>query len=278
MRTKIGLALVGVIGLAVGVGLAWAEKAAPPGMVKVPAGEFIMGMSADDGFKECKKFYGDKCKRDLFTNEEPVHKVYLDAYLIDKYEVTQGEYDKCLAAGKCRANEKYDGFTGPRQPVVGVSWEDARSYCSWAKKRLPTEAEWEKAARGADKRMYPWGNEFDGKKANFCDRNFAPNGVGKDWDDGYKFTAPVGSYPSGASPYGVLDMAGNAREWVADWFQEDYYSHSPARNPHGPDTGTSRVLRGGSWITNPYDLRVSGRYWTVPVLRLDDFGFRCAGD
>ena len=283
MRAKIALVLVGVIGLAVGVGFACTkdapkEKPAPAGMVSVPAGEFIVGMSADDGFKECQKFYGDKCQRERFTDEEPAHKVYLDAYYIDKYEVTQEEYDRCVAAGKCKANLKYDGFTGPRQPVVGVTWDDAKSYCSWAGRRLPTEAEWEKAVRGTDGRMYPWGNKFDGKRANFCDKNCQDAEALKDWDDGYAFTAPVGSYPAGASPYGALDMAGNVWEWVADWYQEDYYRQSPERNPRGPDTGSSRVLRGGSWYNSTFLLRMADRDNDFPAYQGNGVGFRCAGD
>jgi eukaryotic-like serine/threonine-protein kinase len=272
MRMKLGLALVGVMGLAVAVGLACAqeapkdkaakEKAVPPSMVAVPAGEFIMGMSADDCLNECRKFLGDKCGNGYrFKPEGPVHKVYLDAFYIDKTEVPQADYNRCVAAGKCQANHKYDGVTPPRQPVVGVTWDDARSYCSWTGKRLPTEAEWEKAARGTDGRMYPWGNEFDGKKANYLVE---------------AKTAPVGSYPSGASPYGALDMAGNAREWVADWYQEDYYRQSPERNPKGPDDGEYRVMRGGRWT--PYELRVSNRTLQYPPLQYDDLGFRCAGD
>jgi len=290
MRTKIQSVLVGAIGLAVVVGLASAqdapkttkEKPVPPGMVPVPAGEFTMGMSADDALKECRKFFGDKCGNgdgEMFKNAAPVHKVYLDAFFIDKTEVPQEDYDKCVAAGKCKANQKSDGFTGPRQPVVGVTWEDARSYCSWAGKRLPTEAEWEKAARGTDGRMYPWGNEFDGKKANFCDKNCEFGWALKNWDDGYAKTASVGSYPSGASPYGALDMAGNAWEWVGDWYQGDYYSNSPARNPKGPDTGRFRDLRGGGWGGSADDLRVSSRGADGnPTSRDGTVGFRCAGD
>ena len=300
MKTKMGLTLAVLIGLAACVGLAWAqkppeEKTVPPGMVLVPAGEFTMGMSADDAAKECKKLHGEQCNKKEFIldpkNMEPPHKVYLDAYYIDKNEVTQAEYDKCVFAGKCQSNRNLLRFplpmqlllTRPRQPVIEVTWDDAQSYCSWAGKRLPTEAEWEKAARGTDGRMYPWGNEFDGKKANFCDKNckkfFKNNDWAlNNWDDGYMFTAPVGSYPAGASPYGALDMAGNVSEWVADMYQRDYYSKSPEKNPKGPDGGTGCVFRGGDWIAGANYLRVTGRYGDEPGYHYGHIGFRCARD
>ena len=157
--------------------------------------------------------------------------------------VTQAEYNECVSSGKCSANQKYDGFTGDRQPVVGVNWNDARTYCEWAGKRLPTEAEWEKAARGTDGRIYPWGNTIDPTRANYAD-----SGIGK--------TSKVGSYPSGASPYGALDMAGNAWEWVADWHDKNYYRNSPSKNPQGPDSGKYRVLRAAAGTTM---LGISGR-------------------
>ncbi len=214
-------------------------------MVKVPAGEFTMGSNSGG------------------SDEKPVHRVYLDEFHIDKYEVTNEQYNQCVSAGPCSPNEKFGGFTDPKQPVVGVDWNQASTFCSWAGKRLPTEAEWEKAARGTDGRTYPWGEGIDCTKANYS-------------KCGHKKTKPVGSYPSGASPYGAMDMAGNVWEWVADWYDANYYNGNPNRNPTGPSSGKYRVLRGGSWIYDPNLLRSSDRNWYDPDYRLGTLGFRCA--
>jgi hypothetical protein len=191
-------------------------------MVRIPEGEFWMG--SDDGE----------------VDEKPRRRVDLNPFSIDKYEVTNTQWEKFMSAtGRVSyldaSNPRFPKFSAPGQPVVGVSWHDAEAYCKWGRKRLPTEAEWEKAARGADGRKYPWGDgEPDKTKANFL-----ATGLGK--------TDVVGSYPAGVSPYGVYDMAGNVWEWVSDWYQERYYQTAPAKNPKGPSNGKFRVLRGGSW-------------------------------
>jgi formylglycine-generating enzyme required for sulfatase activity len=239
-------------------------------MIYIPAGEFIMG--SDSG---------------LDDDALPEHRVYLDAFWIDKFEVTNGQYNKCVDALKCLpitlkvhyidssnfGNPKFDNY-----PVVYTYWDDANKYCLWVGKRLPTEAEWEKAARGTDGRSYPWGNSFDGRRLNSCDRNCTDRGSNKNIDDGYAETAPIGSFPSGVSPYGVHDMVGNVWEWVADWYDKNYYKTSPSNNPKGPPTGDLRVVRGGSWDTSyANDLFTFTRtFYYPPDARFGDLGFRCA--
>ena len=214
-------------------------------MVLVPAGEFLMG--SED-----------------YDHEKPQHRVYLDGFHIDKYEVTNALYKRFMETTS-RSSPLYWSdakWNGSSQPVVGVSWQDADAYCTWAGKRLPTEAEWEKAARGTDGRKYPWGEQWDSTKAH------AENKLGK--------TTPVGSYAGGLSPYGAYDMAGNVWEWVADWYAADYYKQSPERNPVGPASGQYRVLRGGSWDDGPGYLRTALRLNGSPGSRGDHIGFRCA--
>ncbi len=231
-----------------GIGSTWTSPVGGMVLVYVPAGEFTMGSTDDD--------------RDADDDEKPQHKVTLDAFWIDRTEVTKDQYQKCVAAGKCAA-PSCSGTGQGNHPVVCVRWQDAADYCAWAGGRLPTEAEWEKAARGTDGRKYPWGNETpDCGLVNFS------GCVGN--------TSAVGSYPSGASLYGTLDMAGNVWEWVADWYNESYYSGSPGRNPTGPTSGQYRVLRGGSWNNVQGDVRAAYRNWFVPGGWNVLDGFRCA--
>jgi len=242
-------------------------------MMFVPAGEFLMG-SPDTDPKA-----GD--------DEKPLHTVYLDAFWIDLTEMTNARYVQFLNAlgghtstcggrdcAETQVEDKYShilrlggryvvepGFED--HPATQVSWYGAQAYCAWAGVRLPTEAEWEKAARGVDGRSYPWGNE-------------SPNCDQAQYGDCGGITAPVASLPEGASPYGVLDMAGNVWEWVADWYDPAYYASSPAQNPRGPDSGKRKAFRGGSWGYPPTFLRTSDRARNRPTYAGFNVGFRCA--
>jgi formylglycine-generating enzyme required for sulfatase activity len=220
------------------IGLEW---------VTVPAGEFTMG-SNDSG------------------DEQPIHQVYLSEYQIARHPVTNAQYELFVKANSYAAPKHWKNKKIPpgkeNHPVVNVSWKDAQTFCAWAGVRLPTEAEWEKAARGTDGRKYPWGNEPPTEE--LC--NFNSN-VGD--------TTPIGSYPKGASPYGVLDMAGNVWEWVNDWYDEKYYSVSPSVNPQGPASGTRRVLRGGSWFNGDGNVRSARRSIFDPDVWINFVGFRC---
>ena len=257
-------------------------------MVLVPAGTFNMGGDADVALAECQKlfepFADDTCDRSWYENEEPNHTVMLDEFYIDQTEVTNAQYAKCVDAGECDQPNNQDSYTrdsyyGNSQyddyPVIYVSWSDAKAYCEWRDARLPTEAEWEKAARGGlEGKLYPWGDTFGGERANFCDSSCGFDWANKEYDDGYNDTAPVGSYePNG---YELYDMAGNVWEWVVDWYDDDYYGSSPFENPEGPDSRTLRVLRGGSWGDSGHVLQVASRKGLAPSVITDLLGFRCA--
>ena len=216
------------------------------------------------------------------SNEQPLHTVTLSAYFIDKYEVTNARYKACVDAGGCTAPQSVDSSTRSPyygtstyadHPVVNVTWHQASAFCAWAGKRLPTEAEWEKAARGSsDTRKYPWGNSApDCTKLNYYHYNGVSYGYGYCVGD----TSRVGSYPSGASPYGVMDMAGNVWEWVNDWYGSDYYSVSPGVNPQGPSTGEDRVLRGGAGDNDGNGVRSAVRGSGNPDDWASSVGFRC---
>jgi formylglycine-generating enzyme required for sulfatase activity len=252
----------------------------------VPAGEFIMGNSADDVAAECAKYGpGNSCKSVSFLNEEPVHTVYLDFYYMDKYEVSNAAYRACVNAGVCDSPIVFRSYTRPsyygnsefdNYPVIQVEWYMAKAYCEWRGARLPTEAEWEKAARGEDGRLYPWGNSFDGSLANLCDSNCPIESIIKIDNDDYADTAPVDSFPGGVSPYGIYNMTGNVWEWVSDWYSSSYYSDSPALNPIGPVDGKARVFRGGSWSGSSFlSAQISIRSGREPGDWNDIIGFRC---
>jgi formylglycine-generating enzyme required for sulfatase activity len=265
-----------------------------PQMAFVPAGEFLMGSPAGtDGFED----------------ERPQRKVYIGAFWIDMRETTNGEYEAFVRATGHRipANASPGASlwdTGAPlagsadHPVVNVSWDDAVAYCTWRGKRLPTEAEWEKAARGTDARRYPWGNEWDHTLANsasFWAGRTVQFDSGEDWNafwlkgDGARIsrerglkgevlTLPVGSFSAGASPYGVLDMAGNASEWVQDWYDPSYYAKAPLTDPSGPGRGAVKVMRGGSWLKPALSLRTSDRDYGTITNRPSGAGIRCARD
>lgn len=216
----------------------------PEGMVVIPAGEFWMG--TEDGLQDAR----------------PQHRVYLSSYWFDKYEVTNSRYRQCVEGGGCTPPKDRLTFEDPQRAhhsVANITWNQARSFCQWQGKRLPTEAEWEKAARGTDARRYPWGN----------DGEFMTSVNGAE---------PVGRQASMASPYGVLDLIGSVSQWVKDWYAEDFYQASPARDPQGPLRGSFRVLRGGEWNEKSANFQASYRGWDDVTYWGPTLGVRCAVD
>ncbi len=235
--------------------------------VFIPAGVFQMGCDVSNPAENgCTTF-------PLQNHELPLHTVYLDAYYIDRHEVTNARYTVCVEAGVCKAPADNKSWTRPSYydnpdfadyPVINVTWHQAATFCTWVGKRLPTEAEWEKASRGnSDTRMFPWGND-------------APNCTKANYADCVGDTNRVGSYPSGASSYNVIDMAGNVWEWVNDWYDANYYSMSPGSNPQGPETGWYRVMRGGDSRHSDERIRSANRNRRYPDSGSNNGGFRCA--
>jgi formylglycine-generating enzyme required for sulfatase activity len=229
--------------------------AAESPMIEIPAGEFMMGSDGTQALED----------------ERPSHRVWLDTFSMDLHEVTTAQYAAFLAESKRPAPwqwETVDLVQHRDRPVIGVTWHDAEAFCTWSGKRLPTEAEWEKAARGMDGRLYPWGNQVPTRElANFAlGARFSYNQV----------LLPVRSHEEGRSPYGLYHMAGNAYEWVQDWYGINYYEVSPERNPPGPSRGQFKVLRGGSWSDLAKYLLTYGRFKLPPETKNSYTGFRCA--
>ena len=240
-------------------------------MLYMPGGIFRMGN--DDGE----------------VDEQPAHLVHIDAYFIDETEVTNGQYALCVADGACDppalpgasfhstyyGDSAYDDY-----PVIFVNWYAADNFCQWRGARLPSEAEWERAA-GFDPGegivlRYPWGDAFDGARLNFCEANCTHSKRNTEYDDGHRDTAPVGSYPDGRSPIGVYDMAGNVMEWVGDWYDRRYYGEATDTNPLGPLEGEFKVIRGGSWLSAVEEVGVTARTSFDPTVARANLGFRCA--
>jgi len=262
-------------------------------MVLIPEGEFLMG-SSDEQIEKMSRIKPDMPEH--MRHETPQHRVYLDDFYIDQHEVTNAQFQKFVEETNYVTDAEREGWgycwegtpTWPQiagvnwrspfrkgdsiagksdHPVIQVSYNDALAYARWAGKRLPTEAEWEKAARGTDGRMYPWGDAWDANNVNSR-------------EGGPRSTLPVGSRPGGASPYGAHDMGGNVWEWVADWYHPRFYLWTPYRNPTGIAVGEHRVLRGGSWLNTREWVRCAHRdnYVTIPSFRIHRGGFRCALD
>jgi formylglycine-generating enzyme len=226
-------------------------------MVLIPEGPFLMGSPPMDGDPD----------------EIPQRSIYLSSYTIDLYEVTQGQYQEFVRTTKTNPpvipvfSDELSLITRPDLPVVGVSWADAKAYCAWLGKRLPTEAEWEKAARGERGFRWSWGNTFGSQMANTSGD-----------EDGYAYLAPPGEFGEGRSRYGLYDTAGNVAEWVSDWYGERYYQEGPFRDPRGPQAGKHRIYRGGSWDDSSVGVRAAKRYAAAPHQTSAVIGFRCAMD
>ena len=247
------------------------ELNTPEEMVLIPAGWFLMGSN-------------DRENKGGYMTEQPRHRVYLDGYEVDRYEVSNIQYLRFVLKTGHALPAYWDGLTFPRDianhPVIGVNWFDADIFCKQAGKRLPSEAEWEKAARGEHALNYPWGNRQAGPHwANLGKQSVNPNMEITDFKGKfYPPLADVNDFSAGQSPYGVFQMAGNVTEWVEDWWSADYYKESPDHNPRGPAGGTDKIIRGGSWNDDPLALRTATRTGKNPFSKTLTVGIRCARD
>ena len=264
-------------------------------IVWIPGGWFLRGSDEGDilhAVEMCREGGAEVaflCRADLFVDEAPRDRVWVSGYGIDRTEVTFRAFRRCVAANACAPSRINTGseesarrLARDDHPVAGITWGEARAFCEWAGGRLPSEAEWERAARGHDGRRYPWGNYYNPRLANHGRATPTLEGlfVGRPDDaDGFRWVAPVGSYPGARSPYGLLDMAGNVWEWTEDLYDAEAYVDTTRVDPTGPDTsGGYRVRRGGSWKDAPFALRVAHRSGVAEGAATSDTGFRCAYD
>jgi formylglycine-generating enzyme required for sulfatase activity len=262
-------------------------------MITIRPGQFLMGASTEmqaAALDLCREEIGARhrlsCVREIVESEGPQRRVYLSGFSIDRVTVTVGAYRNCVQAGACSATPltvSDERFLGATMPITSVTFSEAATYCAWRGGRLPSEAEWERAARGTDGRVWPWGNVL--KPGVFNHGRFAgADDVGGDYfalirpdaSDGTTFVAPVGSHPDGLSPEGVFDMAGNVMQWTSDFYAADAPQKSSAVNPHGPEVANMHVLRGGSWRQPPFFARTTYRESATPDTRSPEIGFRCA--
>jgi formylglycine-generating enzyme required for sulfatase activity len=252
-----------------------------PPAVLIGSGWFTMGSTESDleyvaGMCALNENSPEACSSEMFRDELPAHRVFLSTYRMDRTEVSNRAYRLCVLANRCappRISDLDERIARPEQPVTGVAWVEAERYCRSKGGRLPTEAEWERAAKGTGGRRFPWGNFYNDRLANHGQAGGQPDPV-----DGYRFAAPVDSYPDGGNERGLRNLAGNVWELTADWYAPDYYRRSERVDPKGPPVGTARAMRGGSWRSPAFMLRVTQRASIDENEVRLDVGFRCAYD
>ncbi len=288
-------ALLAAPGIVVPTGRIVTLEAVPPAVITIPAGRFSMGASADE-VKHARALCADELRGGgalvlelsprcgaRFETESPLAQVYLPAFAIDRAEVSEVAYAACVRAGACRPTAEVGPYAESLLPVEKVAFPEAVAYCRWRGGRLPSEAEWEKSARGPGDRMWPWGNDWLDRRANHgrAERlapSAQPGNDTVDSADGFAGRAPVGSFASGASAFGVLDLGGNVWEWTSTWFSREPPQAATRFDPRGPPFGSERTIRGGGYRSPPSDLRVTRRIGLHPDERLAGVGFRCVYD